>query len=138
MVIIIFGVLLGGAYALMAVGLQLQYGVARIMNLANGEMIVAGSFAAFWVYTGATISPLLSILLVAPLAFAINWLIYNIFMLPLVRRSRSEGQLEVDSIISTFGQNFIMVGVMLAMFGGDYFSYAYLDRLLIFSASPTN
>ena len=40
--IIIIGGLLGGAYALMAMGLQLQYGVARIMNLANGEMLVVG------------------------------------------------------------------------------------------------
>ena len=38
--IIIIGLLLGGTYALMAMGLQLQYGVARIMNLANGEMLV--------------------------------------------------------------------------------------------------
>ena len=36
--IIIIGLLLGGTYALMAMGLQLQYGVARIMNLANGEI----------------------------------------------------------------------------------------------------
>ena len=46
--IVIIGVLLGGAYALMAMGLQLQYGVAKIMTLANGQMLVAGSFAAFW------------------------------------------------------------------------------------------
>ena len=46
--IIIIGLLLGGTYALMAMGLQLQYGVARIMNLANGEMLVAGAFGTFW------------------------------------------------------------------------------------------
>ena len=40
--ILIIGGLLGGTYALMAMGLQLQYGVARIMNLANGEILVAG------------------------------------------------------------------------------------------------
>ena len=38
--VIIIGLLLGGTYALMAMGLQLQYGVARIMNLANGETLV--------------------------------------------------------------------------------------------------
>ena len=43
--IIIIGLLLGGTYALMAMGLQLQYGVARIMNLANGEMLIAGAFS---------------------------------------------------------------------------------------------
>ena len=126
--ILIIGVLLGGAYALMAMGLQLQYGVARIMNLANGEMLVAGSFAAFWIFTGATVSPILSIVVVAPLAFAINWLIYKIFMRPLVKRAKSEGQLEVDSILSTFGLSFIFVGLMLAVFGGEYFSYSYLEK----------
>ncbi|MEK9645041.1 MAG: branched-chain amino acid ABC transporter permease, partial [Alphaproteobacteria bacterium] len=56
--ILITGLLLGGTYALIAVGLQLQYGVARIMNLANGEMLVAGAFGAFWVFTGYAVSPL--------------------------------------------------------------------------------
>jgi len=120
--------LLGGAYALMAMGLQLQYGVARIMNLANGEMLVAGSFAAFWIFTGYQYSPVLSIVIVAPLALGANWLIYKIFMRPLVKRAKSEGQLEVDSILSTFGQSFILVGLMLALFGGEYFSYSYLEE----------
>jgi len=120
--------LLGGAYALMAMGLQLQYGVARIMNLANGEVLVGGSFAAFWFFTGAQLSPILTITVVAPLAFVANWLIYKILMRPLVKRAKSEGQLEVDSILSTFGQSFILVGLMLGVFGGEYFSYSYLEK----------
>jgi len=125
--ILIIGGLLGGAYALMAMGLQLQYGVARIMNLANGEMLVAGSFAAFWVFTGWQLSPILSIFFVAPLAFAANWFVYKFLMRPLVKRAKSEGQLEVDSILSTFGLAFILVGIMLGLFGGEYFSYSYLE-----------
>ena len=50
--IVIIGLLLGGTYALMAMGLQLQYGVARIMNLANGEILIAGAFSTFWFYSG--------------------------------------------------------------------------------------
>ena len=126
--IFIIGILLGGAYALMAMGLQLQYGVARIMNLANGEFLVAGSFAAFWFFTSAQFSPIFSVLVVAPLAFAVNWLIYKIFLRYLVNRAKSEGQLEVDSILSTFGQSFILVGLMLAVFGGEYFNYSYLEK----------
>ncbi len=125
--ILIIGGMLGGAYALMAMGLQLQYGLARIMNLANGEMLVAGSFAAFWIFTSASLSPILSIALVAPLAFILNWLIYKIFLRPLVKRAKSESQLEVGSILSTFGQSFILVGIMLAVFGGEYFNYSYLE-----------
>ena len=95
---IITGLLLGGAYALIAVGLQLQYGVARIMNLANGEMLVAGAFGAFWVFTAHQLSPFLSVLVTVPIAFALNWAIYRYLMQPLVKRARNHGQLEVDSI----------------------------------------
>jgi branched-chain amino acid transport system permease protein len=125
--IIVTGLLLGGTYALIAMGLNLQYGMARIMNLANGEMLVAGGFAAFWFWTSAQLSPLLTIFLVAPVAFAVNWLIYMIFLRPLVARARSRGQLEVDSILTTFGLSFVAVGLMLAVFGGDYFSYSYMS-----------
>ncbi len=124
--ILITGLLLGGTYALIATGLNLQYGVARIMNLANGEMLVAGGFGAFWVFTAAQVSPLLAVVFVAPLAFVLNWLIYRVMLLPLVKRAKNRGQLEVDSILATFGMSFVFVGVMLATFGGNYFSYSYL------------
>ena len=124
--ILLTGLILGGTYALIAVGLNLQYGMARIMNLANGEILVIGGFAAFWFLTGAGLSPLLTVFVVAPLAFALNWLIYVVMLRPLVRRAKSRGQLEVDSILATFGLSFVGVGLMLWLFGGDYFSYSYL------------
>ena len=126
--ILITGLLLGGTYTLIAMGLNLQYGVARIMNLANGEMLVAGAFAAFWTYTAGQVSPLLSIFFVAPLAFAVNWLIYRILLLPLVKRAKNQGQLEVDSILATFGLGFAFVGIMVATFGAEYFTYDYLGE----------
>lgn len=126
--IIIIGLLLGGTYALIAMGLNLQYGVARIMNLANGELLVAGGFTAFWFYTAGNISPLLTIFFVAPIAFVANWLIYQIILEPLVRRAKNRGQLEVDSILATFGMSFIAVGLMLLFFGGDYFTYSFLAK----------
>jgi branched-chain amino acid transport system permease protein len=129
--IIITGLLLGGTYALIAMGLNLQYGMARIMNLANGELLVAGGYAAFWFFKVGGVSPLLTIFIVAPLAFAANWLIYQIMLRPLVKRSRNRGQLEVDAILTTFGISFVSVGLMLALFGGDYFTYSYL-------ATPVN
>lgn len=127
MEILIGGILLGGTYALIAMGLQLQYGVARIMNLANGEVLVAGSFGALWLFTGAQVNPIIAIVILAPAAFLLNWLIYRIFLRPLVRRAKSEGQLEVDSILSTFGISFIFIGLMHAIFGGEYFNYEYLE-----------
>jgi branched-chain amino acid transport system permease protein len=126
--VIIIGLLLGGTYALMALGLQLQYGVARIMNLANGEVLIAGAFSTFWFYAGTHTSPLLALFLVVPAAFALNWAIYRVLIYPLVRRAKSQAKLEVDSILATFGLSFISVGVMLAVFGGEYLDYSYLAQ----------
>lgn len=125
--IIVSGLLLAGTYALVAMGLNLQYGVARIMNLANGEMLVLGALAAFWLYMNAQLSPLLTVLLVGPVAFAGNWLIYRFLLLPLVRRSKNQGQLEVDSILATFGMSFFLVGIMVSIEGG-FFAYKYLSE----------
>jgi branched-chain amino acid transport system permease protein len=45
-----------------------------------------------------------------------------------VRRAKSQGKLEVDSILATFGISFISVGVLLAIFGGEYLDYSYLAQ----------
>ncbi|MBL6865130.1 MAG: branched-chain amino acid ABC transporter permease [Rhodospirillales bacterium] len=127
MEILLGGILLGGTYALIAMGLQLQYGVSRIMNLANGEVLVAGSFCAFWLFMGAQVNPILAIIVIAPAAYILNWFIYTYFLRPLVKRSKTQGHLEVDSILSTFGISFIFIGLMHAIFGGEYFNYEYLE-----------
>lgn len=128
--IIISGLLLSGTYALIAMGLNLQYGVARIMNLANGEMLVLGALAAFWLFVTSEISPLLTIFLVAPISFSGNWLIYRFLLRPLVQRSKTQGQLEVDSILATFGMSFVLVGIMVSIHGG-YFAYSYLSEPIV-------
>jgi len=124
--ILITGTLLGATYSLLAMGLTLQYGVARIMNLANGEMLVAGAFGAFWLVTAQQANPMLALLFVVPAAFVLNWLIYRWLLTPLVRRAKSRGQLEVDSILATFGMSFAMVGIMRMAFGGEFFNYSFL------------
>ena len=123
--IIITGLLLGSTYALIAFGLNLQYGVARIMNLANGEMLVLGALAAFWIFVADAISPIMTMLIVAPLSFFGNWLIYTALLTPLIKRAKNQGQLEVDSILATFGRSFAILGVMVSIHG-EYFTYSYL------------
>ncbi len=133
MEMIVTGILLGGTYALVALGLTLQYGVARIMNLANGETLVAACFIAFWLFTSYQVSPLWGLLVIAPAAFAINWAIYVVLLRPLVDRAKNEGMLEVDSILATFGLLFLFQGLMLRGFGGAYTSYSFLaERFDIF------
>ncbi len=130
---IVTGILLGGTYALVAIGLTLQYGVSRIMNLANGETLVAACFIAFWLFTSYNVNPLWGILVIAPVAFAVNWAIYRLLLRPLVDRAKNPGMLEVDSILATFGLLFLFQGLMLRGFGGAYTSYAFLaERFEIF------
>jgi branched-chain amino acid transport system permease protein len=134
--ILVTGVLLGATYALLAMGLTLQYGVSRIMNLASGEMLVAGAFAAFWMFTAQQLNPMLALLFVVPLAFALNWLVYRWLLRPLVRRAKSRGQLEVDAILATFGLSFALVGLMRGAFGGEFFNYSFLAVPVQLFGSP--
>jgi branched-chain amino acid transport system permease protein len=120
------GITLGGMYALVAMGLTLQYGVARIMNLSYGEILVAAAFAVFWLFTAAGVNPLLGMIVVVPAALLASWLIYRLLLLPLVRRAKTRDALEVDSILATFGLLFVVQGVMLVLFGGAYYSYSFL------------
>ena len=121
------GLILGGMYALTAMGLTLQYGMARIMNLSYGEFLIAAAFGAHWMFTAMAVSPLYGLIAVVPIAFALNWLIYQILLTPLVRRAKNRDMLEVDSILATFGLLFVVQGIMLVIFGGQYHSYSYLS-----------
>jgi branched-chain amino acid transport system permease protein len=58
--VLIAGLLLGGIYALIAVGLSMQYGVARVLNIAHGEFIMLGAFITWTVYTYLGINPIAS------------------------------------------------------------------------------
>jgi len=124
---LIFGLTLGGTYALIALGLNLQYGVARILNLAYGEMLIAAALGGLVLFTRAGVSPLVALLLLVPIAAAAGALLYKVAFLPLVRRARSRDALEADSILSTFGLLFVIQGLMLTGFGGNYLSYSFLS-----------
>ena len=58
--IVLSGLVLGGMYALIALGLTLQYGIARIMNLSYGEFLIAAAFSALFLYTGMAINPVIA------------------------------------------------------------------------------
>ncbi|MGJ4957048.1 branched-chain amino acid ABC transporter permease [Bradyrhizobium sp. HKCCYLRH2015] len=125
--ILLPGLVLGGMYALIALGLTLQYGVARIMNLSYGESLVAAAFGTLSLYSGLQLSPLLALLLAMPAAGLLNWLLYRLLLQRLIRRGKDAGAQEVDSILVTFGVLFVIQGIMLVAFGGQYYSYSYLS-----------
>ncbi len=124
---LISGLVLGGTYALIAMGLTIQYGIARIMNLAYGETIIAAAFLAYVLYGQFGIDPVLGLLIAGPIGFAFGYVIYGLMLRPLVLRSASRENLEIDSILATFGLLFVIQGVMLVVFGSNYTSYNYLN-----------
>src|SRR6201987_4644314 len=128
--VVIGGVILGGLYALVAMGFNLQYGVARIVNLAYGEFLMTAAFAAFFMFTLANISPLACLLLSVPITFGANWLIYRFLMGPLVRRARTREQLEGETILATFGLLFVLRGAALLVFSANNRFYNYLGEPL--------
>lgn len=124
--LILTGLTLGGLYSLVAMGLTLQFGVARIMNLSYGEFMIAASFAAL-LFVKLGLNPILGLILLIPIGFAVHWIMYQVLMLPLVKRTKAGPQLEVDSILATFGILFVVQGIMLVIFGGNYFSYSFMS-----------
>lgn len=124
---VMLGLVLGGTYALVALGLTLQYGIARIMNLAYGEFIIAASFVAFVLFSGLGLSPALGLAVIIPAGFVLSYLTYAVMMRPLVARSADRGRLEIDSILATFGLLFVIQGIMLVIFGGNFTGYTYLN-----------
>lgn len=124
---IVSGLVLGGTYALIAMGLTLQYGIARIMNLAYGETIIAAAFLAYVLFGQWGINPVAGLLVAVPIGFVFGYLVYGLMLRPLVARAGSRESLEIDSILATFGLLFVIQGVMLVAFGSNYTSYNYLN-----------
>jgi branched-chain amino acid transport system permease protein len=137
--VVLGGLILGGMYGLVALGLNLQYGVSRILNLAYGEFLIGGAFIAFFTVTGITITlmgaplvalpplnPLLSLFIGAPVAFVLSWLIYRLLMLPLVKRAPDQDALDADVVLVTFGLFFVMQGLAIVNWSGDLRGYSFL------------
>jgi branched-chain amino acid transport system permease protein len=137
---LVTGLVYGGVYALLALGLTLQYGVARILNLAYGDFLIAAALLTTLLFQRYQLSPLVAFLLLAPLSFLIHLLVYHLVFVPLERRSGSWRAMEASSILLAFGLSFVVSGTMLAIFGGKLFSYSYLlvPVKLLGSVVPAN
>src|SRR5262245_37791034 len=121
------GLLLGGMYGLIALGLNLQYGVARILNLSYGEFFIGGAFTAFFTIMLWKLNPALSLFVSMPIAFVINWIIYQYMMIPLIRRAPDQDALDADVVLVTFGLLFVLQGLALVSWSGDLRGYSYLS-----------
>ncbi|MEM3653006.1 MAG: branched-chain amino acid ABC transporter permease [Nitrososphaerales archaeon] len=78
--VVLGGVLVGGLYALAALGLALVFGVMKILNLAHGSMMVLGAYLSFWFFTLYGIDPFISVVLVIPILFLLGFAIEYFLM----------------------------------------------------------
>jgi branched-chain amino acid transport system permease protein len=115
--VIITGLILGGLYALIAVGLSLQYGVGRVLNVSHGEFIILAALAAYSLYTVAGINPLVAITFVAPVLFAIGFGLDRTLFNDLRRTSFDEDHFEGRSLLVSFGLLFVIQNLMLLFWG---------------------
>ena len=120
-------IILGGLYALVAVGLSLQYGVGRVLNIAHGEFIMVGALATFSLFTVWDVRPVLAFGIIIPVLFAIgyalDWWLFN----DLRKTSVNEEHFEGRSLLATFGLVFVIQNMILIYWGGQLRGYTYLN-----------
>ncbi len=110
------GLLLGGTYALVAVGLNLVFGVVRVINFAHGELVMLGMYGAYAAYQ-VGVDPYLSVIVVAPAMFGLGLLVQRLLIQPL----QGEPMMQV---FATFGLLLLLQNVVLATTGGQAHSVA--------------
>src|SRR4030042_1643535 len=106
--LVIGGLLMGGIYALIAMGLSLQYGVARVINISHGEFIMLGAFITWALYSAFGLNPLLSLAIGGPILFVIGFLLYRTLFTSLRKKAPSPAAFEGSSMLATFGLLFII------------------------------
>ena len=112
----IFGLLLGGVYALFASGLTLAFGVMRIVNLAHAVFIVASAYIAFFAFEHLGIDPLLSVVFIMPLMFVFGVGVYIALFLRIEGRAR---YVEM-TVLLTFGIAIMIEGLLGWRFTGIF------------------
>lgn len=125
--IVIGGLLLGGLYALIAMGLSLQYGVARIFNVSHGEFIMLGALTTWTIYKWFHINPLLSLVVCGPAAFVLGYGLHRTLYRRLLASSTSPAVFESSSILASFGVMFIIMNIALIAWGPEIRGYSYLS-----------
>jgi branched-chain amino acid transport system permease protein len=122
-------------YGLLALGLNLQFGIARILNLSYGEFFTLGAFSSLFAFTGfalfkmtiGPVNPLLGMLVGVPVAFAVNWVIYRVLLVPLIRRAPNRDALDADVVLVTFGLLFVFQGVAQVYWSGNARGYEFMN-----------
>jgi branched-chain amino acid transport system permease protein len=108
------GVLIGGVYALIGVGLTIIFGVMRIINFAHGELVMLGMYAAYFLFTLGHVDPFVSIVFVFPLLFLFGAVLQKTVI------NRVLNALPQNQILLTIGIGLILSNTMMLLFTSDY------------------
>ncbi|MES2282417.1 MAG: branched-chain amino acid ABC transporter permease [Pseudomonadota bacterium] len=122
------GLITGGIYAIVALGLNLQYGLMRILNIAHGEFLMVGAYLTWMVQTSFGLSPLLmvpvSFLLLMAVGVAVHWLCFR----RLTATSPNLDIFEARGLMVAFGLMFFVQNFVSLVWGGDLRGYDYLTE----------
>jgi branched-chain amino acid transport system permease protein len=123
--IFIGGLLIGGIYSLVAMGLSLQYGVAKVLNIAHGEFLMIGAFITY-VLQQNSVDPLLTVVIIAPLMFVVGYILYRTIFTTIRVKASNPGIFESNALLAAFGLYFVVQNVGRLIWGTTPVSYSYL------------
>lgn len=124
--VLISGLIMGGIFALISVGLSLQYGVGRIMNVAHGEFIMVGAFIAWMLFTGHQVNPFFSLIIAGPFLFLLGYLLHRTLFKKLKDSSPTPAAFEGSSILLAFGILYLIQSIAMITWGASIEGYVFM------------
>ena len=110
---LINGILLGGIYALLGVGMTMMFGIVKLTNLAHGEFIIMGAFGSTMLAQWLGIDPIITLIITVPLMFIIGVVLQTV----LINRVMLQGS--EPALLVTFGLSIILQDLFLLLFTAD-------------------
>jgi len=110
---IINGLLLGGLYAIIAVGMSTIFGIVKIVNLAHGDLIIMSSYLSLALVTWLGVSPLVTLFMVVPVMFFVGFFVQGALL------NRVLGKEMEPPLLVAFGLSIILQNVLLLIFTPD-------------------
>jgi branched-chain amino acid transport system permease protein len=123
--LIVWGVLVGGLYGLLAMGLSLQYGVCRVLNITHGEFAMLGAMLTFTL-SGFGINPLVAPAIIGPLLFGLGFLLQTTLFRGLKARALSPAAFEGNALLAAFGLMYIIQYLARMRWGNRLLPSQYL------------